>query len=213
MRKAFLKWLLVGFMICAAPLSMAATHQGVVKDTVTAGGYTYMQVEENGQAYWIAGPKNTIPKGAEVTFAEQIWMSNFTSKALGRTFERLLFVSGVQPATAAQSGAAAQPAVSLNPSKLYTVEEIYAQKDELKGKVVAVKGKVAKVSTNIMHRTWVHIQDGTGGEGTNNLVFRSEKGSAKVGDTIIAQGTVDTERDFGMGYFYSVLVEDSVFSP
>ena len=216
MRKAFLKWLMVGLLICAAPMTMAADHQGLVLETSSAGGYTYMQVEENGESYWIAGPSTNIPKGTKVQFSEQIWMDNFTSKALGKTFDRLLFVSSIQvanAANAANASNAAQPAAVLPASELYTVEQVFAQKAELKGKVIAVKGKVAKVSTNIMHRTWVHIQDGTGGEGTNNLVFRSEKGTAKVGATITAQGTVDTERDFGMGYYYPVLIEDSIFSP
>ncbi len=207
MRKAFVKWLMAALLMGSGIMAMAAEHQGKVLDAISAGGYTYMQVEENGQSYWIAGPSSNIPKGTEVKFGEQIWMSNFTSKALGRTFDKLLFVSGVQPV------GVAQPAVTMTPSELYTVEQVFAQKDELKGKVIAVKGKVAKVSTNIMNRTWVHIQDGTGAEGSNNLVFRSETGTAQVGATITAQGKVDTERDFGMGYYYPVLIEDSVFSP
>lgn len=214
MHKALIKWVMLALLVCAAPMSIAASHQGVITDSVSAGGYTYMQVEENGQSFWIAGPSNKLPKGTMVQFDEQIWMSNFTSKALDKTFDRLLFVSGVQIAAAAEATPDAVAATApITPSELYTVEQIFAQKDQLKGKVIAVKGKVTKVSTNIMHRTWVHIQDGTGAEGSNNLVFRSEKGSAKVGDTIIAQGTVDTERDFGMGYYYSVLIEDSIFSP
>jgi len=97
-------------------------------------------------------------------------------------------------------------------AKTMTIAEIFANKASLKGKVVQVKGKVVKVSHNIMKRTWVHIMDGTGEKGSDKIIFRSKAGDAKVGSEVIAQGTVDTDLDFGYGYTYSILVEDSTFS-
>ncbi len=190
-----------------ASFAHAAPHQGLVKDTVDAAGYTYMQIEEAGQTYWIAGPPSAIGVGASVRFDEQIWMNNFHSKALDRTFERILFVAGVQEAKAEQVVA------DTGAVDLLTVEEVFARREALKGQVIAVRGRVAKVSTNIMNRTWVHIQDGTGGEGSNDLIFRSSADSATVGSTVVASGTVDIDRDFGMGYQYPVLIEDAVFNP
>lgn len=94
----------------------------------------------------------------------------------------------------------------------YTVAQVYAKKSELKGRVVKVRGNVVKVSQNIMGRSWVHIQDGTGSEGNNKIVFRTRKEAPAVGSVVTAQGTLETDKDFGAGYFYPVIVEDSTFS-
>ena len=58
----------------------------------------------------------------------------------------------------------------------------------------------------------VYIQDGTGEQGTNNLVFRTTDTPPAVGSAVTAQGTVDTDKDFGFGYFYAVIIEDATFS-
>ncbi len=110
------------------------------------------------------------------------------------------------------SAAASSPAASSEAAGTYTIAEIYSRKSELKGRVVKVRGNVVKVSQNIMGRSWVHIQDGTGSEGSNKIVFRTRKEAPAVGSVVIAQGTLETDKDFGSGYFYPVIVEDSTFS-
>jgi hypothetical protein len=63
-----------------------------------------------------------------------------------------------------------------------------------------------------MGKSWVHIKDGTGGKDTDSVVFTSATQSATVGDQITAKGTLSADKDFGYGYFYSVIVEEAVFS-
>ncbi len=101
---------------------------------------------------------------------------------------------------------------SAEPAKTQTIAEIYANKAKLNGKVVVVKGKVIKVNEGIMKNNWVHIEDGTGSGEQAKIVFRSEKATAKVGDEVTAQGTIELDKDFGMGYFYPVIAEDSSFT-
>ncbi len=93
-----------------------------------------------------------------------------------------------------------------------TVAEVYAKKSELNEKTIKVVGKVVKVSAGIMGKNWIHIQDGTGVEGTNDLLFTSPKDIAEVGDEVVAEGKVAIDQDLGYGYFYSVLIEESTFS-
>lgn len=109
-----------------------------------------------------------------------------------------------QPMVAPSGHSHAQGAVS--------VADLFAKKQELSGKSVTVEGNVVKVSEAIMGKNWIHIQDGTGGEGTNDIVFTSATQSAKVGDHVVATGTVATDKDFGYGYFYAVIVEEASFS-
>lgn len=93
-----------------------------------------------------------------------------------------------------------------------SVADLFAKKQELNGKSVTVDGNVVKVSEGIMGKNWIHIQDGSGAEGTNDIVFTSATQSAVVGDHVVATGTVATDKDFGYGYFYSVIVEDATFT-
>ena len=71
-----------------------------------------------------------------------------------------------------------------------------------------MRGKVVKVNNGIMGTNWVHIQDGSGTEGTHDLLVTTNE-SVQVGATIIAEGKVVKDKDFGSGYFYNVLLENS----
>lgn len=92
----------------------------------------------------------------------------------------------------------------------YTVAEVYAQRAGLDGKKVAVRGKVVKVSSGIMGKNWIHLQDGSGSREKNdfNLVVTSQD-EPKVGDVVTASGTLAKDKNLGMGYRYVVLVEDA----
>ena len=87
-----------------------------------------------------------------------------------------------------------------------TVAEIYAAKAALSGKPVALRAKVVKINAQIMGRNWLHVRDGSGSDGSNDLTVTTD-GMAKVGDTVLVQGTLVTDKDFGSGYKYDVLVE------
>jgi len=54
------------------------------------------------------------------------------------------------------------------------------------------------------------MEDGSG-EG-ERLVFRSINDTAEVDSVITATGRLETDMDFGFGYFYPVIVEDATFS-
>lgn len=89
-----------------------------------------------------------------------------------------------------------------------TVEAIHNEMKQLSGKQVEVSGKVVKVNNGIMKRNFLHIQDGTGQQGTNDLTITSNQ-TAEVGDDITVTGTVVLDTDFGFGYKYPLLVENS----
>jgi len=91
---------------------------------------------------------------------------------------------------------------------LKTVAAVYQEKSALAGKLVSVQGKVVKVNNGIMGRNFVHVQDGTGDQNSNNLVVTS-KDTAAVGEQVAVSGRVVLNRDFGAGYMYPLLVEDA----
>ena len=90
-----------------------------------------------------------------------------------------------------------------------TVGEIYAEKDTLADQPVAVRGKVVKVNADIMGKNWIHVQDGSGTEGANDLTVTTAGTLPNVGDTVLVSGKLSLNKDFGMGYQYPVIVEDA----
>lgn len=91
-----------------------------------------------------------------------------------------------------------------------TVAAIYAESAQLKGKQVRIRAVVVKVVSNVMGRTFLHLRDGTGNKatGTHDLTVTTSE-QPKVGDTVLYEGTVATDIDFGSGYRYPVLVQEA----
>lgn len=89
-----------------------------------------------------------------------------------------------------------------------TIKEIFAEKAALSGKEIVVRGKVVKYNSGIMNKNWLHIQDGTGADGSNDLTITTTA-SAKLGDTVLVTGKVTADKDFGFGYKFGVIIEDA----
>ena len=93
-------------------------------------------------------------------------------------------------------------------AEVKTVEAVHKERAQLAGKQVTVTGTVVKVNNGIMRRNFLHIQDGTGTQGTNDLTVTSAQTASK-GQKVTITGTVVLDTDFGMGYMYPLLVEKS----
>ncbi len=76
--------------------AQGVAHEGTVVDTMNGGGYTYVQIKEADNTFWAAGPQTEVAKGDKVAVVEQMWMNQFTSKTLNRTFDKLLFVGQIE---------------------------------------------------------------------------------------------------------------------
>lgn len=70
-------------------------HRGKVLETMDSGGYTYVQIEENGQKVWVAAMQTPVKIGDTVEFPDSPPMINFQSKTLKRTFEKIIFAPGL----------------------------------------------------------------------------------------------------------------------
>lgn len=202
----------------------AAGISGKVVETMDASGYTYVSVDTGSEKIWVAGPKTQVKVDDEVFIAEGSPINNFESKTLGRTFETIMFataitVGGADQAFApgAQGSAAATvaaPQAVIDFSGLTkakggkTVADVYAEKTALNGKKVKVRAKVTKFMSGIMGKNWLHIKDGSGAPGSDDLVVTTMV-TANIGDTVLVNGTVAADKDFGSGYKYDVIVEDA----
>jgi len=97
-------------------------------------------------------------------------------------------------------------------AKVKTVAALYKEKTALAGQTVQVQGKVVKANNNIMGRNFVHVQDGTGEKGKNDLTVTSNQ-TANVGDKVTITGRVVVDKDFGSGYAYPLLIEEANIAP
>jgi hypothetical protein len=91
----------------------------------------------------------------------------------------------------------------------YTVAEVWAQRGRLKGKRVAIRGRVANFNEEIMSRNWLHLRDGTGDPGKDNDLTITSRDKPAVGNVVVIRGTVSVDKDFGAGYAYPVIIEDA----
>ena len=235
----------------AEPAAQAAVKKGMVAETMDAGGYTYMLVDDGTAQTWVAILQSDVAVGQEVSYYDGMVMENFVSKTLDRTFDKLIFSSGLvgeQPAggtVAAPSATesfdqalssemqsmggqapigsgsrkAVVPFTEIKVDKAtgensYTVGELYEKAVELNGQTITVRGKIVKVSSNIMGHNWIHIQDGTGSPdaNTHDLVLTTKAVPDQGWDIITAQGVIAANKDFGAGYFYAVILEKAAIN-
>ncbi|MBJ6751566.1 hypothetical protein [Geomonas anaerohicana] len=78
----------------AAAAAAAAPITGKVIETANAGGYTYICVEKDAVKTWVAVPPMEVKVGEEVALNPGNVMTNFSSKTLNRTFDKIIFSSG-----------------------------------------------------------------------------------------------------------------------
>lgn len=199
-------------------LNAGDVFEGVVVDTLDGGGYTYLQIEDAKKKYWIAVEGLKIDKGTEVRFTEELRAKNFESKSLNRVFDEIVFASNLQYRTSVPESANIALVTELVKVSPYqqkdtiSVAQAWKERVKLNGKTISIRGKVVKVSKNIMEKNWIHIQDGTGeGAEVGRIVFTSKDDTISLGDVVTAQGVVSADKNFGSGYVYKIIVENASF--
>jgi hypothetical protein len=192
-------------------------HIAKVIDKIVVSNYNYLQLSENKNEYWIAVPTMPIEIGETVYFSKYTIMKDFKSSNINRSFDEIFFVEDARKSpTPDEMKKIHSDALTLEKQKINieplangkTINQIFNEKSSLNGKAVKVKGKVVKFNKQIMKRNWIHIQDGTGDENNYDLVITSDQ-DVKVGDIITAEGKLAIDKDFGAGYYFSVIIEDA----
>jgi hypothetical protein len=98
--------------------------------------------------------------------------------------------------------------VKVEPCKDCTMlADLLENKKAYSGKNIKVSGKVTKFNPSIMGKNWIHIQDGSEYNGEFDLTITTDR-EVTVGETITFEGKIALDKDFGYGYFYSVLMEE-----
>lgn len=215
----------------AGPGQAKEMYTGRVISTMESGGYTYIQFEEKGKKLWVACPVTAVYEGEIIKFYRPMVMKDFYSKTLDRKFETIFFTGSVMVMDEGKAAADglnlpkghpeipgikkdAKNKITVIPGSIkkvkdgYTVAECYTMKNQLVGKEVRVRGIVVKFNPMILGRNWIHIKDGTGEKGTDDLTVTTDM-NVLVGDTIVISGKMALDKDFGAGYVFSVIIENA----
>ncbi|MDX2009780.1 MAG: hypothetical protein SFW67_06310 [Myxococcaceae bacterium] len=209
---------------------------GVVAEVQQVPNYTYLRLNTASGEVWAAVPSTTsVAVGAAVELKESTTMTNFTSKALGRTFPSIVFgeLLGAPVAPAAPSGTALPPnhpplgsqpgadpvAKALDatqkaePPLTLRIADVFAERAVLSGRLVRVTATVAKVTAvNGLH--YAHLNDGSGSPASkdDDLVALSEA-PLTAGQRVTVQGTVVLNKDVGIGGAWPVALERVQLAP
>jgi hypothetical protein len=201
-------------------MAVSDVHTVVVQEVIHGNSYTYLKVKEEDNITWVAISKSEIEVGETISFKYPLEMRNFTSKELERTFEVIFFVGRIEKESSPSVGkptlksphqkpVVAREEISIEPiDGGISIAELFSNRDSYANKVVRIKGQVTKVNLSIMGKNWVHLQDGTGDLGNNDLLVTTQKEVA-LGDIVVFEGTISLNKDFGSGYSYEVLMEEA----
>ena len=209
---------------------------GRVVSKATTDTYVFLELEEEGKRTWVSTISIEAKKGDRVDYKDGQIMSGFYSKSLGKTFDQIVFVdrvtiNGKSPKllspprriSTPNSGGPHIPNLGIPKGKTagkieigsikklkggFTIEELIRKGEGLDGKVVKVRGRVVKFLPGIMNKNWVHLQDGTGKEGANDLTVTTQD-QTTVGNVVSITGKLTANKDFGGGYSYSLIIEDA----
>jgi hypothetical protein len=211
-----------------------------VLQTMNAGGYSYARLDIKGQSTWFAGSPTRLVVGDTVAKPPRTMaMHGFHSNTLGRTFDVIYFVEEpekvahgrTRPATrsevrhvverahavAAKAGPGVEGIPSVDLAGIaeaeggMTVAEVFARGEEAAGYDVVLRGRVVKYNAGILGRNWLHVRDGRGAEGGDDLVVTTTD-TAAIGDTVLVRGKLAADRDLGSGYRFELMIEDAAIT-
>ena len=222
--------------LAAAPIQAAPEATGAISgkvvETMNAASYTYVLIDTGAKKSWVAAPQFAVKVGDSAAIADAMPMKNYQSKTLNRTFDVVYFTGNISvngapaaPSTTAPipapSTAALPPGQRTMPAKTapdltgikraengQTVAEVITGKTKFAGRPIAIRARVVKYNAQILGKNWLHIRDGSGAPGTNDLTVTTTA-TAKVGDLVLVTGKLGNDRDFGSGYKYPLIIEDA----
>jgi hypothetical protein len=204
-----------------APINTSKAYEIEALEVVQAPSYTYVLASDGEIKFWLATSKATLVTGQNYHFTNAMEMQDFTSEELGKTFDRIYFINELKPGAIPaphnisqdpQHGRQKMPekidVVIKPPEGGVSIADLYENRSDFENETVVVRGKVVKYNPGIMNRNWVHIQDGTGEEGSHDLTVTTSA-EISVGEIGTFEGTIHLNKDFGSGYFYELIMEDA----
>lgn len=169
--------------------------------------YSYAKVKSGSSTYWLATMLGDFEVGQKYFYTEGIEKTQYLSTELNRTFERIVLVTQLFSSSNEQ----VQPIQNSGPVAALpgsiSIKELVGKSASLNGKQIQLTARITKVNAAIMERNWYHIQDGT--LNGYDLVFTSAE-EFPVGHVVTIKGILSTNKDFGAGYKYEMIIENAI---
>ncbi len=187
------------------------TFETIVEEVIQTNKYTYLNVNEKDQKYWVAVSKREIAKGDTFCFDNKLEMKDFKSRSLQRTFETIYFVQDKNKQSLPQ------PKVNMNihhnKKKLkvkknisiepieggITIAELFSNKKSYANNVIKIKGEVIKFNSGIMGKNWIHLQDGSNDSDNYDLTITTND-TVSVGDIVAFVGKITLNRLYFLSF-------------
>jgi hypothetical protein len=190
-----------------------SVHQIVIKEHIKGERYSYCEVIEGANTYWIATMGGDFKEGATYMYNEGIEKTDYKSTELDRTFDRILLVSALYSSSesleskTSASAPAPGPDIKVTiPKTSVPIKELVTNSKKYANKSIEVTGKITKVNPGIMDRNWIHLADGS--MDSYDFVCTSEE-VFPVGHVVTLKGVLAVNKDFGAGYSYDLIVENA----
>lgn len=211
--------------INASPQDM---HEIEVIDFQNIGKYTYLQVKERDRSFCVAIPLNSeIKKGNTYYYKGGLIMANPEKLKFNEKYETVFIVATLsENPLAANSpwmapGAENSPPgagldgeikeVKIEPAPgVVKLSELITNSARYDGKTIKVQGQCVKLNRMIMNKNWLHIQDHSvnpQGEKYDLTITTTEE--VQLGAVVLFEGKIATNKDFGAGYKYQIILEDA----
>lgn len=186
-----------------SPVAVRFANVGVaeVTEALRGDGRSYLRISEASYDFWVSVPVLEVKVGDPMLLGTGALREHVHSADLGRDFEVLTEIDSAKVGNLVQ-------ARLLPPAGGVAIAAVYARKAELAGTQVRVRGRAVKVNLGIFGKNWIHLQDGSGVEGSNDLVVTTSA-DVQLGDTVVAEAPLTIDRDLGFGYFFPVILEDA----
>ena len=192
---------------------------GKVTEIIKASVYTYVEVDTGKKKVWAAGPVTPLKTGDMISFSTGMQMKNFHSKSMKRDFPVIYFVNSFNAANMTSKNKVTVSALphshlkqTVKPIKGInkvkggnTIAEIIIDKQKLKGKTIRIRGQVTKFTANVMGKNWLHVRDSS----TLDDLTSTTDNTVAIGDVVILEGKLELDKDYGYGYVYPVILEDT----
>jgi GW (Gly-Tryp) dipeptide domain len=201
--------------------SASKLHKVVVDEILNTSKYTYLNVTEEGEKFWIAIPKKEVEKGATYYYRGGLKKTNFKSVEHERVFETVYLVSDVSkdpggiglsggnPHENAGNTMTSDPNEKITPPPGgITIADLLANRKKYDGQTVRIKGRCVKLNNMIMNRNWIHLQDGSMKDEAIDLTVTTTE-SVMLGSIVAFEGKISLNKDFGAGYKYEIIMEEA----
>lgn len=197
-------------------------HKVVVDEVLHTSRYTYLNVTEEGENFWIAIPKKEVEEGKTYYYRGGLKKTNFKSIEHDRVFETVYLVSDVSETPGMIGMPAGNPhqhmgdpdVVVDNNGKIdpppggITIAELFKNRQKYDGQTVRVKGRCVKLNNMIMNRNWIHLQDGSLEDDETDLTVTTTD-NVPLGAVVAFEGKITLNKDFGAGYRYDIIMEEA----